>query len=122
IAGRIHQKNLRAAWPAYDVIAEAHPRRPQSSNLRDEVGDDEMDAIPTARARTLAVGHRPAGRTGWPADQQSQRSKLDVGKCRRVFGEERKAEMPCVPLHSDLDVVDHVSNVDGSRVHWRSLG
>ena len=78
IAGRIDQQNLGAAGPGHDLVAELNTAATQPLDLGGEVVDDEMDAVPAARPRGLAIGHRSPGGALGPAEQETQRAELDV--------------------------------------------
>jgi hypothetical protein len=58
-------------------------------------------------------GCSPSG-IGRPAEQEPQRSELDVGKSGCVAGEKRKAKVSGVPFDGHFDVIDHVTHIDDS--------
>src|SRR5262249_34411110 len=79
--------------------------------------EDEVYAIPAAGLGPLAIGHRSPGRAFFPAEQQPQRSELDVRKGRSGAGEELEAEMLGVPSDRGIDIIHHVADVDGRGRH-----
>ena len=56
------------------------PSAVRRATSRVEVVDDEVDAVPTAGARSFAVGHRPAGRALRARQQEPQVAASDVGE------------------------------------------
>ena len=80
-----------------------------------DVVDDQVDAVPAARAGRAAVGHRPAGRARRAAEQQPQVAARDVGERGRGAREQLEAEVGGVEGDGGFDVVDHVADVHESR-------
>src|SRR5262245_14426505 len=72
IAGWILDENLGAAGPGHHIVAELDTGAAQPVDLRRQVLDDQMDAVPAARARSLPIAHRSSGRARWAAEQQPQ--------------------------------------------------
>src|SRR5262245_7895699 len=120
IAGRIHQQDLRAARTGQDVVAKLEAGGAQASNLGRQIVDHEVNAIPATGPGPLAIGHRPARRACWSAEQKPQRSAGDVCEGGSLLGQQRKAQMLRIPLDGSLDVVDHVAHVDTSVGHSTS--
>jgi hypothetical protein len=77
ITGGVLQKDLRPAGARHDIVAELHADRAQSRDLTRKIVDDEVNAVPAAGPRALAIGHRSPGRACRAAEQQPQRSELD---------------------------------------------
>src|SRR5262245_38019955 len=92
--------------------------RTESTDFCREILDDQMNTIPTAGAGLATVGHRPTGRACRTAEQQSKITARDLGKGRQSLGDERKTEVRCIEREGGLDVIDHVTYMDGG--HWAS--
>src|SRR5215211_453781 len=111
IASGILEQDLLAARPTDDVVAKRQAGGTQPLDLRRDVFDDEVDAVPAPRLRGAAVGHRPPGRAHRAAEQQPQVAAHDVGERGRGAGAQLEAEVGGVEGHGVLDVVDHVADV-----------
>ena len=86
------------------------PREPV--DLRVDVLDDEVDAVPAAGFGHGAVGHRAPGRALRPAQQQAQLAARDVGERRAALRRRFEPEVPRVEVDRRVDVVDHVAHAD----------
>src|SRR5919109_287512 len=86
VARGVVEQDLPAAGTGDDVVAEGQAGGAQALDLRRAVVDDEVDAVPASGLRRAAVGHRPSGRAGGAAEQQSQVAAHHVGERGRVAG------------------------------------
>src|SRR5262249_6402557 len=112
IAGRVLQQDLRSARPGHDVVAELDAGGAQPRDLRRNIVDNEVNAVPATGTRPLAIGHRSPGRTFRPTQQEPQRTQRDIGESRRGVGEEHEAKVFGVPRNRGVHVVDHVTDID----------
>src|SRR5262249_51698173 len=112
IAGWIVEQDLRAAGASHDIVSKSNAGRAEPFDFVSQVVDDEMDAIPPAGLRAPAVGHRPSGRAGWPAQEQPQIAPHHFSERGRRARDQRKSEVVGVKRDRGLDVVDHIANVD----------
>ena len=94
-----------------DLVAEAHPFGAQPGDLRLDVVDDEVDAVPAARPGLAPVGHRPTRGAGRAGQQQPQVTPADVGERGHRAEPQREAEVAGVEVDGRLDVIDHVADV-----------
>ncbi len=58
VTRRVIEHDLLAAWPADDVAAERHAGRAQAFDIRVNVIDDEMEAVPSSRGRLAPIGRQ----------------------------------------------------------------
>src|SRR5256884_6028736 len=93
VARRILEQDLRAAGARHGIVPKPHAGGAEPCDLRGEISDDEMDAIPAARSRPPAVGHEAPGGTGGPAQQQPQVAERDLGERRRRAGKHCETEV-----------------------------
>jgi len=121
IASGIHEENLGTAWSRHDVIAKFHASGAQSRNLGRKIVDDKMNAVPAARLWSFTVRHGSAGRARRAAQKQPQRPSDNIREGGGVLGKQREAEVRGVPSNRRLNVIDHVSDIDGFCGHERSL-
>jgi hypothetical protein len=117
VARRIDQKDLPSPRSGHNVISEAHTGYPQPRDLAVNVINDEVNAIPAARLWLLAIRHRPPSGAGGTAEQQSEGAAPDIREGWRGIGEQLEGEVPSIPGHGGVDIVDHVSNVDSRIRH-----
>jgi hypothetical protein len=115
VAAGVYQQDLGATWSCHHVIAESHAVGPQARDLRWEVVNDQVNAIPSARSRAFAVRHRAPRRTRRSADQKPKRAKRNVCECRSPIVEQGEAQMLRVPRNGRIYVVDQVSNIHDRR-------
>src|SRR4051794_37866664 len=120
VAGGVFEQDLLAARPADDVVAERHAGRAQPLDLRGDVVDDEVDAVPTARLRRLAIRHRPSGGALRATEEQAQVAAHDVGERRCSAGTQLEPEVGRVEVDCLVDVVDHVADVHELIAHLRT--
>jgi hypothetical protein len=111
VARRILHEDLASTRSADDLVAEVHARALEASNLGVEVGGDEVDAVPSARARDGAVWHRATGRAHRPAQQDAKAALRDVRERGRA-DPDLEPEVGGVEVHRLGHVVDHVPHVD----------
>src|SRR5436190_2260772 len=113
VARWILEEDLLAARPFDNVVAERRPRRAESCDFGAEVVDDEVDAIPASGLGLGAVGHWPTRGAGRSREQESEVAAFDVGERGRGAREQLEAEHLGVEGDRIVDVVDHVTDVDG---------
>ena len=71
VSGWIVEHRLTAAGAGDDLAAELDAGRGQLVDLGSDVGDDEMDPVPTSGGRLTSVGKGTPGRTGRTAEEES---------------------------------------------------
>jgi hypothetical protein len=119
---RVLEQDLAAAHPAHDLVAEAEPGGAEGLDLARDVVDFELDAVPAARLRDAAVGHRLGGAAGTAdgVEQQAQVSPGEGGEAGSRMELDGEAEVPGVERDRGVDVVDDVADTHGGH-GWRSL-
>ena len=60
-AGRIPQKDLRAAGSGHDVVTELRAGGTQSCDLARKIIHNKMDAVPATSCGASAIRHGPPG-------------------------------------------------------------
>ena len=112
-------EDLRAAGTGHDLVAERHALRGEAGDLAVEVVDDEVDAVPTSRARSLAVGHRPAGRALRARTAGAAGCRACTSANAGTRDADGEAEVAGVEVDARGDVVDQVADVhDVGRQPW----
>src|SRR5207247_8170234 len=104
-----------------DLAAESDARRAKPRDLGLDVVDDEVDAVPAARAGLPAVWHRTAGRACRTAQQDAKWPADDVGERRSHVRAQCEPEVRRVERDRGVDVLDHVANIDRALCHDKRL-
>jgi Cupin domain len=113
VAGRVFQQDLRAAGTGYDVVAELHFSRTQPRDLGGKIIDNQVNAIPAPWSGAGAISHRSPGRTCRPAEQEPEWPQSHVCECRSRIREQPEAEVFRVPCDGGINVIDHITNIEG---------
>src|SRR2546428_6252338 len=121
ISRRIVEEDLLPAGSGDDLAAESHARRAKAHDLGLDVVDDEVDAVPAARAGPRAVRHRTSGGACWTAQQDAKWPADDVGESRSHVRAQGEPEVRRVEGDRGVDVLDHVPNVDRTVCHDKKL-
>src|SRR6266536_260323 len=112
VAGGVLQQDLRAARPGDDVVAELQAGGTEPVDLRGQVTDLQVEAVPAAGDGSGAVGHGPPARAGRAAEQQPHAVTADGGKRQGGVLLQGEAEVGGVERDGVGDVVDHVADAD----------
>src|SRR5262249_53957447 len=103
---------LRTPRPRHDIVAELQSGFAQSLDLSFEIVHLKLNPVPATGDWFTTIGHRFATGAGLPAEQQPHavaRHRRKSGARVLVDGE---AEVGCVELDRDRNVVDHVADAD----------
>ena len=111
IAGGVLQQDLFAAWPFDDVVAKRSPGGTQSGDLRVDVIDNQVDAVPAPRSGLGAIRHGPPRGAVRSAEQQPQFAASDISEGRK-FRQNLEAEELRIEGDRLVDVVYHIANAD----------
>jgi hypothetical protein len=76
VARWVVEQDLLTAWTFDNVVAERQPGGPKTGDLGCDVGDNEVDAIPTARSWHATIGHVAPGRAS-----RTDRSNRRLPRC-----------------------------------------
>src|SRR5437773_10422913 len=91
------------------------PGGAESVDFGREVIEDEVDTVAAAGSGPAATGHPAPGRAARSAEQQPQVAAGHVGKGQRCLGDESEAEVSRIESDGGIDIVDHVTYVDGGH-------
>ena len=105
----------RPPTPSVDLVAERRAGTAQALDLGGEVGDLELEAVPAARLRQAAVGHRPRRRrtAAGRAQQAARRSpRSSIASAAAPGASRPRPEQLAVAGDRRVAVVDEVAHAD----------
>ena len=108
VAGWILDEDLAAARPFDDLTTEARPLSSETLNARVEIGNDDLEPIPSSRLRN-ATGFARAAYARL-VEKQSQVILRQAGESRGKGKVDTKAEAIAVEVDRLVDVCDEVTH------------
>jgi hypothetical protein len=113
---------VTTAWSGDDFISPANSCGAKPRDLELQIGDDELNTIPTAGRGHAPVGRPPTAGTRRAAQQQSEIATGHIRECRSGDRDDREPEIRGVEGDSLLDIVNDVANIDERHKRRLSSG